>query len=743
MTPTIEETLVKTSFNSILLRRKNKIAISEDSINNENYGVLNSNHVKAIALNIASLGYCFTPKLIKQLETLNIVTLTEFNNFIVGELTNMVGANVTYKPLFRNFPEDVPNVWDYTLDRIIGHLESIFDLTENAKLLSCGHLINTEAFDMSNFGACPICQMRINDNELLPSKERSKLKTKIKLKTIDFGYENDILDLFKNLISSKTSISESDVEDITDIFVDNKDSIVNYIPNEIPHKEVLALISSLTLKHLDNFDFLKDRIKTSTDVLRIATALSDGDVSLANNTKFNKFKRKERKFLLTMLENCNNITEDMLRYKNNWIRLGEILHPGEFKKCFPKSFQAFSVLRNNEKFKTFNSNSESYIKVKNFVGLTKHLTQRPSELARRLDFILSNVNDIQSVITIFKTCVDKVSTTVLLQVMSNFKIRSTDDKNIRIIMPKGSLAKVKVLDETRPTIPSEISTNVINVIKDELTIRFGKLDKLGNVYLDENLKDYMVPASQRSASKALITIPRGSQVKMTNDNTIRMFCYWKEPKNIRTDVDLSAVMFDKDWNKTAHISFTNYEGDGCTHSGDIQSAPKGAAEFIDINKSTCLENGVRYIAMNIYAFTEQPFVEMPECFAGIMGRKSSKSGEIFEPKTVKQKFDVGADTCCAIPLILDLVENKMIWCDLSLKSNARRSIMIESNVNNVRLMCKALSKFVDFKTTIYELLELHIKARGILVENKKDADLVFSEKTIPTQLDDIMANYLS
>ena len=77
--------------------------------------------------------------------------------------------------------------------------------------------------------------------------------------------------------------------------------------------------------------------RTATDVLRLITAMSDGDVSLAENTKFRSLKRRERRVLMALLESCGNIEEDMLRYKGRWIRIGERLHPADFsalcRKC--------------------------------------------------------------------------------------------------------------------------------------------------------------------------------------------------------------------------------------------------------------------------------------------------------------------------------------------------------------------------------------------------------------------------
>ena len=47
--------------------------------------------------------------------------------------------------------------------------------------------------------------------------------------------------------------------------------------------------------------------------------------------------RPERKLLLGLLNVCDNLVEDMCRHKVKWVRLGEKLHPGDYKKVFPET----------------------------------------------------------------------------------------------------------------------------------------------------------------------------------------------------------------------------------------------------------------------------------------------------------------------------------------------------------------------------------------------------------------------
>ena len=79
--------------------------------------------------------------------------------------------------------------------------------------------------------------------------------------------------------------------------------------------------------------------------------------------------------------------------------------------------------------------------------------------------------------------------------------------------------------------------------------------------MDEQLKNHLVPFSQRSASKALRTLSRGSKVDLPEGDTIRFPMveegYVNGQHTGRVDIDLSAAMYDEDWQYKEHVSFTN------------------------------------------------------------------------------------------------------------------------------------------------------------------------------------------
>jgi hypothetical protein len=92
-------------------------------------------------------------------------------------------------------------------------------------------------------------------------------------------------------------------------------------------------------------------------------------------------------------------------------------------------------------------------------------------------------------------------------------------------------------------------------------------------------------------------------------------------------------------------------------------------------------------------------------------------------------------------MVLDVYENKVVWADISLKSQPRWN-NVENNMSGMILMGKALTTMK--KPNLYDLLMLNAKARGELCEAIEDADTVFSVDNgiTPYDTDIIVSQYL-
>lgn len=694
--------------NEIYLRRKNKILLP--------YGAAQlpeTDRIAAMLQNIQSLGFCFSFELLKILETYTAKEIENLYFEIVPILKKAIGDHVKYQPMYPNFPEQVMNM-----------LEA--ELYWNALLqyASGGYIVPDTA---------EAVRFPLWDNK--------------KLHTITLGTEEDFCSIFSNIMQSKSSISNTDKEDLA-WFFKTYANYSAYLPKEIPIKENAAYITKLIFEQapLISAAALSRYFKTATDVLRLITALSNGDISLAKDTRYSSFKRRERRVILELLEGCGSIEEDMNHYKNRWIRIGERLHPGEYQQ-FKKINAAFYRLRNGKHIYSFGGAIAEAMKQYNIPKAISLLEKRPGELARRLDHLLRDsvmIGESDLVIDAFAKTAKKVDSPVLLQVRAHFKNRACNQSPIRVFFPKGNIAKAQCIENKLPFLSEDICKAVTDICDKALVSIYQERETLGKTYINKELQNYLVPFSQRTAGKAFHTVVRGSRLPLEQDTRIiRTFLWWKNGAG-RTDLDLSAMLFDENWKYLEHISFTNLKSKKyhACHSGDIVNAPNGASEFIDVDIASLKRYGCRFLAFMVLSYTGQKFSELPECFVGFMERLNMNSGEIYEPTTVKNKMDITTEGQTVLPVLFDIETRQFIWTDLFIKRNINWYNTVEANNNSIVAACRSMVELQ--KPNLYDLFLLHAQARGELCDTKEEANIIFDteEGITPYDLDIIAANYL-
>lgn len=693
--------------NEILLRRKNKVILGIGTAK-----VANDRCITTIMKNIEELGYTFSREVFDVLRTYSVNELTEFYLELKAALMKLKGANVVYMPMYADFPKGVMDAHFSEL-----YINAMVHYWSDGILYPKNH------------------RKRVND--------RLPLFDETKVKVLQLGSEADVRQIFDNICTSRTSISRTDREDIAYLFETENMKL----PDNIPHKENAAYISALYLQKnpLARVSGLRKYIKTATDVLRLVTAMSDGDVSLAENTRYKSFTRRQRRMIMELLSGCPNIEGDMLRYKERWIKIGERIHPSEFDcsrytLAYDRAINAFDKLRNNRKIETFAGKVEFDLAYGEYESALAELVKRPGELARRLDQLL-RVAHKESVIRSFASVAEKVSTPVLLQVREHFLHRA-EQADVRVFFPKGSLAKCHSERNNLPDIDERYCQEVIRICENALVKIYGQREPMGKVYLSEDYRNYVVPFSQRSASKAMKTIVRGSRLPMDSQtNAVRAFIWWTNMDKCdlesyddgRVDIDLSAAIFDENWNYMEHVSYTNLKSakyKAC-HSGDIVNGGPvdgdGVSEFLDVDVDSVVRCGARYVVYQVYSFTCQTYADMPHAMFGWMERADVDSGEIYEPKTVEQKLDLTADSMVCIPVIFDCVKREFIWCDMNMSLSGIHANIggnnLESNLSGVAAVCYSMVNVK--KPDLYDLIALNVMGRGVLVDNREDADIVF------------------
>lgn len=356
-------------------------------------------------------------------------------------------------------------------------------------------------------------------------------------------------------------------------------------------------------------------------------------------------------------------------------------------------------------------------------------------------------NLVQKTIEAFSQVASKVSTPVLLQVYHHFNTQH--EKSVRAFLPKGVLSKAYVVDTSVPALQFNMAKSIANVCEDALVTRFKSLPALGKVFIDPLLKQQHVPFAMRSASKALHTLSRGSRIPTEDTDVTRFFIWWNESfvnkdghKDSvgRVDLDLSCVLLDENFRFVTHCSWTNLRDSGMTHSGDITSAPNGACEFIDIERSR-LDPRAQYVVMTVNSYTMQHYCDLPECYAGWMERNAPQSGEVFDARTVANKIDLSSETGTVIPMVIDIKNNMVIWTDISMKGGLYNTT--ENQLSSMQHIIKGMVHLN--KPNLYDLFNFHAKARGELVQSAQEADTLFSlnEGITPYDMEVIASEFMA
>lgn len=693
------------NINEILLRRRNKIMCDMQMLEEED----NKDYVVSMMKNVQELGYTFDDSLIEYLRRVSKHDLVEFYTELICKLKEYVGADKKYNFFYKNFPDEVISMSDAEL-----FINAIVAYATDSKIL-------------------------IREDEM----ERFPLVESVELKKLSLGCNDDLKEILDNLIGTKTSLSAKDVKDLEVLFSELSDA--KSMP-EIAFKENLPIIANIVISNTDKenwFDLLSNSFKTATDVLRLVVRLNNGDVSLAEKTNFKTMPRSQRKLIISLLNNCGNIEEDMLRYKSEWIRVGEILHVGEksYRK-FEKVQKAFYKLRNTNDIKSFASKLNSaFVEDTTYSSVVKLLKQRPGEFARNLDRVLRTYGsnwERNDILNEFCEVASNVSIPVLLQLREHFMSRALQNSHRSFVLKSTSSTKVYVKKDELKPFDIDLCKRVWNIceyaIKAQLRSTEKEAFKGKKFYISDEMKKYAIPKSQRNANSAMRNISRGSRMPI-NDNAkfIRLGVHWMNEMNDgrerRTDIDLSCSFLDENLTKKDRISYTHLRNKYSTHSGDLTDAPRskgGASECVDINLND-VPSDVRYAVIQVFGYTNTPFNKLDDMIFTWQEGVEPQFGDIFEPSRTKQCFNLGGNTLCEIPIIIDLHKREVIWCDLTLNTVGNFSSNRPNNVeiNTFGVSAMVLSMLQTRRPSMYSLAILNAGAYGTIVTDRNEADVIF------------------
>ncbi|MER6155276.1 hypothetical protein ABT147_06980 [Streptomyces sp. NPDC001868] len=623
---------------------------------------------------LMDVGFKLSAELLARLSGLSEAAVVHTARRTLRTVSEMVGDHVRHNSYFIDFPANVPDTeefWTRCVAKALGDEKS----RENV-LTQLAHGV-LDLLSLPTYG-----RYQHTYEELLAAQDELIASAGDRVTVLHLGGELDdeLTALYLALAGSTTPLGEDDLRDLK---VLAERCALGPQPEAIPVRENRAVVNEARLGA--GADLLLD---TVTDVLRLACALSGGDVTLQEPTRFRALSRPVRRGLLAGLDavvaaNPAKLA-DVHAHREPFKRLGERLHPHEYPR-WPHAAEVFAVARGEQEARSFGSRVEKLLDEFDVAGAATLLKSAPGRLFRALDLLLRIAADQEERDAVLAAALEvapEVSGRVVLSVREHFHNRERESDEPRIFVNRRGRAWVT--PDHRPPVPAADRDRLIAALDAELRRR---LPAPGRLLVDPDVIDVALPLSGRATAAGLGVLPRGS-VSEVDGEQLRFFVYWKETER-RTDFDLSALLLHADYSTDGWLSYTALTAVGGEHSGDITEAPEGASEFINLSLDR-----VRgpFVVPQVNVYAGEGFEEVEESFFGFMVRDGERKGRPFEPRTVRMKSELRGMGRVALPLVFLRGDDgvwRAKWLHLYLRgiSDANR---VEENQVSVSKVVRAL-----------------------------------------------------
>ncbi|MFH8803122.1 MXAN_6230/SCO0854 family RING domain-containing protein [Streptomyces sp. NPDC017936] len=633
----------------------------------------------------------------------------------------------------------------------------------------CAHLVCRECWDGADYSGCPLCHRRVDpaDPFLEPAPPRHARETSVgPLRLLALGRDAraDAVTALRTLLARRTPLPPRDREDLV-VLLAHAPAGTEWFPRDVPVRGTKALVLGRMLRarerRADALELLDRHLTTATDVLRLLCVWSGGEADLIDPPRLRSLPRGLRRRLLAVLDGlpAPSLVEDVLRHPVLWKRAGETLHPYEGHERHPKAAAAFAVLRGTDVSRaagdgagapgtalgeallrtaaahpgavrvdgprlravTWSSRVEQALAEKDAEGALELLARRPGELLRRLDHLLRlRPLDVlpEDFADVLRRVLPQAGPAPLLAALGRLRIRHGPVER-RVFFPRGRVTHAYTVDDTRAPLAPAVTRAVCALLEAEAVRRTAAAPRVELAVLDSQLTGLAVPATERADTKALVAVPRGSTQPLPDGEVMRLFLHWTQPAKTRVDLDLSVALYDGDWEFAGLCDYTSLvHGDRwAVHSGDLTSAPAphGATEYVDLDLTSLGKHGVRYALPVVLSFNDIAFERLLDAFAGFMTLPSAAEearDASYDPRTVRQRYDLVGDSRVHVPLVVDLLHRTFLWTDLHLSAAEGYHSVRRHAADLGRAGRDLYQYFACGRTTLWDLAVWHAAARS-------------------------------
>ncbi|MBT2511811.1 hypothetical protein J7I98_39840 [Streptomyces sp. ISL-98] len=657
---------------------------------------------------LMSVGFKLSAELLAHLSGLSEQTVVDTATRALDTVREMVGDHVQHNVYFVDFPANVPDTFDFWMRCII---EALADDTSRGGTLAQLRAGVVDLLTLPSYG-----NYQHTYAEMLGAHDELIAAAGDRLTVLHLGGApgDEVTALYLGLAGSTTPLGDEGLLDLATLAGHCVDGPQ---PEAIPVRENRAVVNRARLGA--GADLLLD---TVTDVLRLACALSDGDVTLLEPTRFRSLSRPVRRALLAGLDSVVTAAPakvaDVAAHREAFKRLGERLHPHEYPR-WPHAADVFAVARGEKEARNFDSHFEELLGTGDVTGAVRLLMAAPGKLFRSLDRMLRacvTQDERDAVVVAAERVAPQVSGRVLLSVLEHFRNRGKESAEAgerRVFVNR--LGRAWVAADTRPPMPAPERDRLVAALDAETRRR---LPDPGHLLIDPDVLDVALPLSGKATAAGLGVLPRGS-VSPVDGELLRFFVHWKQTSR-NTDYDLSALMLDASYQTLAWLSYTALTEVEGEHSGDITDAPEGASEFINLRLGAVRGT---FVVPQVNIYSGEGFDEVEESFFGFMLRDAEQRGRPFEPRTVRMKSELRGPGRVALPLAFVRGDDgrwHAKWLHLSLKGSPN-SNRVEGNRVSVATLLRG----------IIERDQLTVRYLTNLMADRATATTLWDGTTIP------------
>ncbi|MBV6698223.1 hypothetical protein KV557_13915 [Kitasatospora aureofaciens] len=648
---------------------------------------------------LMSVGFKLSAGLLEHLSGLAEETVVDTARHTLDTVREMAGDHVGHNTYFIDFPLNVPDTFDFWMQCIAGALADDASRESTLAQLRTGVVDLLTLPSYGNYQHTYAEMLAAHDELIAAAGDRMTVLH------LGGSVADEVTALYLALAGSTTPLNENTLRDLG---VLAGHCVNGPQPEAIPVRENRAVVN---LARLDAGAGLL--LDTVTDVLRLACALSDGDVTLTERTRFRSLSRPVRRALLAGLDaviaaNPAKLA-DVTAHREAFKRLGERLHPHEYPR-WPHAAEVFAVARGEREARSFDSHVNELLRADDVTAAAQLLTAAPAKLFRSLDRLLRacrTQDERDAVTAAAEQAAPQTAGRVLLSVREHLHNRTTEhtrttdhnrttehtrttSHNRTTDAPTGRrvfanrLGRAWVAADTRPPLPAPERKRLIDALDAEIRRR---LPQPAHLLIDPDVLDVALPLSGKATATGLGVLPRGS-LSPVDGELLRFFVYWKQTSRT-TDFDLSALLLDDAYETVCWLSYTELTQVEGEHSGDITDAPDGASEFINLRLGAVRGT---FIVPQVNIYSGEGFEEVEESFFGFMLREAEQQGRPFEARTVRLKSDLRGPGRVALPLAFLRGPDgtwRAKWLHLYLKGNPN-SNRVEGNRVSVATLLRGI-----------------------------------------------------